>query len=198
MEAFKQRYPTVSLVIKTGHTDLIVEDIRSGALDLAVASLPLPNEGREFFIQPLYREELVAVVGPGHALAKRRLVQPEEVKKYPLIVFPRGSSTRQVLDRSFQELNITPRIQLELENDEAVEKAIRPAGDAVVNGTGRLESSVAFPQPYAERRAVGRRSGDEIDLHQTGLLESCEMAGQVALGQPRRALKEDEVSGLHS
>ena len=130
MEAFKQRYPTVSLVIKTGHTDLIVEDIRSGALGLAVASLPLPNEGREFFIQPLYREELVAVVGPGHALAKRRLVQPEEVKKYPLIVFPRGSSTRQVLDRSFQELNITPRIQLELENDEAVEKAI-PTGIAV-------------------------------------------------------------------
>ncbi len=130
LESFKRRYPTVPLLIKTAHTDVIIEDMKSRTLDLAVATLPLPNEGREFSLRPLYREELVAVVGHGHPLARKKIVLPEELNKFPLIVFSKGSSTRRLLDRYFQELDITPLIQLELENDEAVERAIT-AGIAI-------------------------------------------------------------------
>jgi DNA-binding transcriptional LysR family regulator len=44
-------------------------------------------------------------------------------------VFSSGSSTRAVLDRFFEEVGIVPNIQLEVENDEAAERAL-------VNGVG--------------------------------------------------------------
>lgn len=124
LDKFKRRYPTIPILIKTGHTSHIIEYLRQGTLDLAIASLPLPIEGRDLRVRTLYREELVAVVGSRHPLAGKKLVAAEEIKKFPVIIFSKASSTRTILDICFRELNISPLVQLELENDEAVEKAI--------------------------------------------------------------------------
>ncbi len=124
LDKFKRRYPTIPILIKTGHTSHIVEDLRQGDLDLLVASLPLSVEGRDLLVQPLYKEELVAVVSPRHPLAGKPTVEAEEIKQFPVIIFSKASSTRAILDIYFRELNISPLIQLELENDEAVEKAL--------------------------------------------------------------------------
>jgi LysR family cyn operon transcriptional activator len=130
LDKFKRRYPTIPILIKTGTTGHVIEDLRQGMLDLTIASLPLPVEGRDLLVRPLYREELVAVVSPRHPLAGKRSVAAEEIKKFPLIIFSRGSTTRTILDNCFHEVGISPLVQLELENDEAVEKAIA-AGIAI-------------------------------------------------------------------
>jgi DNA-binding transcriptional LysR family regulator len=130
LEKFKQRYSSTAIVIKTGHTGHIIEDLRQGMLDLAVASLPLPVEGRELNVKILYREELVAVVGARHPLAGKKVVDCEKIRDFPQVIFPKGSSTREILDGFFRKLKISPLVQLELENDEAVERAIE-AGIAI-------------------------------------------------------------------
>ena len=124
LDKFKRRYPAIPILIKTGHTSYVIEDLRQGELDLTIASLPLPVEGRDLVVRPLYQEELVAVVSPRHPLARKKVVAAEEIKKFPLIIFSKASSTRVILDICFRELHISPMIQLELENDEAVEKAV--------------------------------------------------------------------------
>lgn len=124
LDKFKRRYPTIPILIKTGHTSHIVEDLRQGDLDLLVASLPLSVEGRDLVVRPLYKEELVAVVSPRHPLAGKTIVAAAEIKQFPVIIFSKASSTRAILDIYFRELNISPLVQLELENDEAVEKAL--------------------------------------------------------------------------
>jgi LysR family transcriptional regulator, cyn operon transcriptional activator len=130
LEDFKRRYPATPILVKTGHSVPLSEDLRQGALDVMITSLPLPLEGRDLAVKTLYREELVAVVGPGHPLAGKKIVQCEKMREFPLIIFPKGSSTREILDAFFRQLKISPIIQLELENDEAVERAIQ-AGIAI-------------------------------------------------------------------
>jgi len=128
---FKDRYPAVTVRVRTGQWPTILEDVRRGSLDMVIGSLPMPVEGREFLIKPLYREELVVVVGSHHPLARRIIIQPSELTNFPLIAFPAYSTTRRILDGVFRELKISPYIELEVENDEAVERAISRSATAL-------------------------------------------------------------------
>jgi DNA-binding transcriptional LysR family regulator len=119
-EEFKKLYPTVAVNIKTGQWPVIIEDVRTGMVDLVIGSLPLPILGRELSVRPLYREELVVVVGKNHPWSKKKVIQPQELNDFPLLAFLSQSATRQILDRSFQELKIAPKVKVELENDDAV------------------------------------------------------------------------------
>jgi len=123
-EEFKKRFPAVVIHIKTGQWPMILEDLRTGALDVILGSLPQAIETRVFLVRPLYREELVIVVGKHHPLAKKRVVQPQELNEVPLISFPSYSATHQILESMFHELRIAPEIKLELENDEAVVRCV--------------------------------------------------------------------------
>ncbi len=139
LEEFGRRYPAVPVHIRTGQWLTILEDVRGGVLDVVIGSVPLPIEGRDFLIRPLYREELVAVVGKRHPFAKKNLIQPDELNKFSLITFSPNSTTRRILDQVFQELKISPRVQLEVENDEAVEMAI--AAGAGISFMGKHRAS---------------------------------------------------------
>ena len=119
-EQFKARYSSVDVQIKTGQWPVIIEDIRTGMVDLVIGSLPLPILGRELAVRPLYREELVLVAGKNYPLANKKFIQPEELNDYPLLSFPSCSATRQILEHLFQELKISPKVKVELENDDAV------------------------------------------------------------------------------
>jgi DNA-binding transcriptional LysR family regulator len=119
---FKGRYPGVTVHIRTGPSSAILGDLRGGTLDVVI--LPIATEGCDLLIQPLYREELVAVVGNHHPFATKKSIRPDELNDFPLIAFPAHSTTRRTLDDLFRRLKISPTVQLEVENDEAVEKAI--------------------------------------------------------------------------
>ncbi|MGB7591209.1 MAG: LysR family transcriptional regulator [Terriglobia bacterium] len=118
-EEFKKRYPNVVFHIKTGHWPMVIEDIRTGVLDVVLGSLPSAVEARDYLVRPLYREELVVVVGKHHTLAKKRVIQPQELNEVPLITFS-YSVTRQILETVFRDLGISPQIKLEMEDDEAL------------------------------------------------------------------------------
>lgn len=119
-EEFKRICPMVAVHVKTGQWPVIIEDVRTGAVDLVIGSLPLPILGRELSVRPLYREELVVVVGKNHPLTKKKVIQPEELNDFPLLSFLSHSATRQILDHSFHELKIAPKVKIELENDDAM------------------------------------------------------------------------------
>jgi LysR family transcriptional activator of glutamate synthase operon len=119
-EQFKIQYPSVAVHIKTGQWPVIIEDIRTGTVDLVIGSLPLPILGRELAVRPLYREELVVVAGKNHPLSKKKEIQPQELNDYPLLAFLSYSATRQILEHAFQELKISPKVKVELENDDAM------------------------------------------------------------------------------
>src|SRR5262249_15411383 len=69
------------------------------------------------------REEIVVATQRGHPLSSHKFLQPERLADLPMVVFPKGSGTRVVLDRFFKQTGVTPLIQMEVENEEAAERA---------------------------------------------------------------------------
>jgi DNA-binding transcriptional LysR family regulator len=120
IEEFKRRHPSVALQIKTGSWPVIVEEVRTGTVDLIIGSLPLPLLVRELSVHPLYQEELVVVVDKDHVFTKKTVIQPHELNNSQLLAFPYRSATRQILEHSFHKLKISPKIKVELENDDAM------------------------------------------------------------------------------
>lgn len=145
IEKLKTRYPDASVRVRTGQWPLLVEDLRDGVIDAIVGCLPMPAEGREFVIRPLYREELVAVVGNHHPLARKGVLQPDELTEFPLIIFPRYTATRCILEELFLELKISPTIQMEVDNDESIGEVIdHDAGIAFLPKIRAIKDKIHF------------------------------------------------------
>src|ERR1700722_14792289 len=117
---FRKGHPTVDVLITTGHTPQILEQICAKEIDIGIVALPA--DVRELSVTPLYREEIVIAMQRGHPLSSHKSVRPEQLAGLPMIVFPKGSSTRVVLDRFFQQTGVAPLIQMEVENEEAAER----------------------------------------------------------------------------
>jgi LysR family transcriptional activator of glutamate synthase operon len=120
LREFRNRYPSVTVHVKTGQWPAVIEGVRSGEVDLVVRSLPLPPLARGLSVRRLYREELVVVVEKNHLFATRTVIQPQELNNLQLLSFPYDSATRQILEHSFHKLKISPTVEVELENDDAI------------------------------------------------------------------------------
>ncbi|HLU81014.1 MAG TPA: LysR substrate-binding domain-containing protein [Flavobacteriaceae bacterium] len=66
---FIKKYPKVNLKIEELNTDAIIEQLREGHLDAAIAATPLEQE--DIKERPLYYEPFVAYVPPNNRLSKK-------------------------------------------------------------------------------------------------------------------------------
>ncbi len=124
LEKFRRSFPNVSVLTTTGNADRIVEEIRSGTMNLGVVSMPVDSHG--LTLNPVYQEEFGVVVPSCSSLVRRkkRSLNIQELEGLPMITYPQGSALRRILDSLFAQRGIAPNIRLELENEEAVEQAV--------------------------------------------------------------------------
>jgi DNA-binding transcriptional LysR family regulator len=87
VEAFRERYPEVSLELSVGYTSLHAEQLRHGLIDVAFVRPPLLDAALEE--HELAREPLVCVLPTGHRLARRRVVARDDLLGEPLVFWPR-------------------------------------------------------------------------------------------------------------
>jgi DNA-binding transcriptional LysR family regulator len=115
LEMFKALHPQIELEVITAPTDSLLIKLRDNSIELGVLTLPIHASDLE--VIPLMTEEMVVVTSPKHpVLSKRSTIRVEEILDYPLILFPRGARTRDVLDEFFRAAEIAPRIVMEAEN----------------------------------------------------------------------------------
>lgn len=115
LEKFKELHPRIDLDLTTGSTEALVTKLRENSIDIGVLTLPV--KGPDLEVVPLYNEEMVVVASTKQgSLAKKRSITPEEIAKHPLILFPRETNTRVVLNEFFERAGITPRVVMEAEN----------------------------------------------------------------------------------
>jgi DNA-binding transcriptional LysR family regulator len=124
LESLRRSFPKVSILTTTGNADRIIEEIRSGTINVGVVSLPIDAHG--LTLTPLYQEEFGVVVPSRSALGRRKTksLTIEELQGLPIITYPQGSALRRILDSLFAQRGIVPNIRLEVENEEAVEQAV--------------------------------------------------------------------------
>ena len=141
--AFRTKYPGVDVKLQIANSQTIEGRVRERELDLGIVGGHALRPGQECLAAGML-DELVLIVPPTHAWAKRRDVTPESLADEPLLVREDGSATRSVTERALQRVKF--RVAMELDHTEAIKQG-------VMAGLG-----VAFVSLYAVQGeiAVGR------------------------------------------
>jgi DNA-binding transcriptional LysR family regulator len=97
---FRQQYPGIEIVMQLGNSEQVAAMVRAGELGLGVVDDGGTSEAR---VAARVEDELVLVVGPTHAWARRRDISSAELAGQPLLMREPGSATRQVTERALAE-----------------------------------------------------------------------------------------------
>jgi DNA-binding transcriptional LysR family regulator len=121
--AFQKRYPGIDLKLRIANSQVIEQQVKERELDLGIVGGHAVGPGEECLAAGLL-DELVVVVPPGHAWAKRRHVAPGQLAAQPLLMREEGSATRRVAERAFQQAGVKFRTVMELDHTEAIKQAV--------------------------------------------------------------------------
>jgi DNA-binding transcriptional LysR family regulator len=107
LSKFRESYPGVNLELIVSESEEIEDGVIRKRYDLGVIS----GTGKP---HPLLEEHVIdedridCIVSKKHPLSKSTRVSLAKLAEYPLIVYPRKSRTRQIIDRAFHERGIMP------------------------------------------------------------------------------------------
>lgn len=96
MEAMARDYPGVRVVVTDATTSSLLPQVVAGRLDLAVVNLPVDDA--ELTSEDLFAEDTILLTPADHPLATRTEVDLAEMAEFPLLLEPRGTGFRDVLD----------------------------------------------------------------------------------------------------
>jgi DNA-binding transcriptional LysR family regulator len=148
LSAFQLAHPGVEITLVEDNSDRLIEDVRSGATDLAlIGAAGTPPTGVESLV--VVKEQLVAAVPCGHPLAGRHRATLAEVCAYPIVSLPHGAGIRTVFDLACDAGDIRADIALQASAPGAVaDLAVRGLGIAILSESmtrhyqGRLQSLI--------------------------------------------------------
>jgi len=154
LAALREAFPRLELHVRSGHTDLTLERLLVGEIDVGLLTLPV--------VQPRLRlieagsDELVLIVAPSHPLAERSRVDPTDLADESLLICERRSRTFQLVERVLLEAGVFPRVAMEIDHQEAVTKMVAAGlGVAIVPRwaiIAEIESGEVVPVPFGDAR----------------------------------------------
>lgn len=92
-----ERMPALTLRVVEDQTERLLSALREGSLDAALIALPAETSGITEI--PIYEEDFVLALPPGHPLSGKRRVPPAALAQLPLLLLDEGHCLRdQALD----------------------------------------------------------------------------------------------------
>jgi DNA-binding transcriptional LysR family regulator len=131
MATFHARYPEVTVTLRSGGSNLLIEAVRDRKLDVAVVGSNVSTPTGRLTFTELFTEPLVAVLPSSHELAGRRSVLLDQLAALPFIDFPPGYGLRHETDRGFA--GVTRRVAFEVTRvDEVIQFVSQDLGVALL------------------------------------------------------------------
>jgi DNA-binding transcriptional LysR family regulator len=153
--AFRTRFPDITVRLVEPEDDREARSLlATGECELGLVVLPV-RESR-IVTEPLFDQEVLAVLPPGSRPRTRRGALPvETLAEMPLITTPVGTSSRRLLDRALATVEATPRIAVETDQREA----ILPL---VLEGAGAALLAAPLAAGAVDRGAVVFRTSPKV------------------------------------
>jgi DNA-binding transcriptional LysR family regulator len=116
LEAYRARYPRVTLTVEAGVAHEIMRRVvaRDVDLGLVVLTAPGPDPPAELTCVPLGASEIVFVAPASEPLVKRKRLIIDEIGELPWILSPAGCQYRGFLERRFAERGLTMNVAVEV------------------------------------------------------------------------------------
>ncbi|MGB3683702.1 MAG: LysR family transcriptional regulator [Rubrobacteraceae bacterium] len=121
LERFSGAYPKVSVSVRTGHAENILEMTLKEEVQLGLTRAMSHPEIASF---PLYEDELVLVVDPDHRFTRRGSAGISEVGEEQLIFFDNDSSYYDQTQTLFRDAGFRELRTMEVDNIEAAKRMV--------------------------------------------------------------------------
>ena len=153
-----REHPGVRMTVSEGATSSLVPLLDSGGIDAAILHLPVPDGDYE--VRELFAESLLLLCAGSHPLAGREEIGIQELAAHPLLLAPRGTAQRRILDRAAASNGVALRAQAEIDGVRLMTSlAFEGFGAAIVPASavpGWLKGDfVRITVPELPRRVVG-------------------------------------------
>ena len=123
MSRFERGQPGISVALRIANSRVIEEQVRANELDLGVVGGHGLRPG-EACLAAGVLDELVLIVPPGHAWARRARGEVSVLARERLLIREEGSATRQVTERALQRADARIGRTLVLDHTEAIKQAV--------------------------------------------------------------------------
>ncbi len=109
---FKQAFPKVHLALHQCGPDEIVALLKSGKVDIGIATEALHEEGQLFACFPFYHWYHGVIVPEGHPLADGEPLTLERIAGHPIVTYHEGFTGRARIDQAFSSADLVTDIVL--------------------------------------------------------------------------------------
>mgnify|MGYP001547209097 CR=1 FL=1 len=141
------RYPDVELDLRFLDSEVILAEVEHGQTELGLATLP-PVAPETMACRPIWTDQLVVVVAPGHALSDATEVKFEHLARERAILPGEGTYTRRIIERALQPLGINLRVTLATNYLETIKMMVSVGLGWSVLPLGMVDADVAvLPVP---------------------------------------------------
>jgi len=106
LKTFNAKHPGVDVEIAVDATHRPVDALLENEIDLAVITATV--EDSRLHVRPLFEDEMLAVVAPGHPLASRAYIEPSELAAEHLLVYRNDRRDNYVFNRILNPAGIEP------------------------------------------------------------------------------------------
>jgi LysR family transcriptional regulator, hydrogen peroxide-inducible genes activator len=113
LATFSRKHPEARVTVVEEITPLLLEKLRAGGMDAAIAALPLPVRGHEFAVLPLLRERLYAVLPKRHPLARASSLSLGDLSPEPFLLLRDGHCFRETAVAACKRAHLDPQIVFE-------------------------------------------------------------------------------------
>jgi len=111
LTAFTRQFPQAQLTVVEEITPVLLDRLRSSAVDVAILALPI--RGHEFDAFPLLTERLFAALPRKHALGRRTSLSLKDLRKEPFLLLRDGHCFRDTAVAACDRARLHPQIVFE-------------------------------------------------------------------------------------
>ena len=122
LKELRKQHPAADIMVTSGTSEVLVDQILSGDVDIAFVSLPVDVRGIK--TERLNQDQLVAIASPRHKLAKQRTIDAYTLAGERLILGERGGNTRRLIDQFFAQAGVTLHVAMELSRQQAIKRMV--------------------------------------------------------------------------
>jgi DNA-binding transcriptional LysR family regulator len=122
LKELRKQHPAAEIAVTSGTSEVLVDQILAGEVDVAFVSLPVDVRGIK--TERLSEDQLVAIASPRHKLAKQKTISAYTLAGERLILGERGGNTRRLIDQFFAQAGVTLHVTMELSRQQAIKRMV--------------------------------------------------------------------------
>jgi DNA-binding transcriptional LysR family regulator len=152
---FQSQHPSVRFRLKESGSSEVADDVRSGELEVGLATLPVRDQGLE--VHPLMTDRIVLVARSDHPLAQGKRIGAEQLDGQPFIGFLTGTAIRQIIDSALREAGVEMNAVMELRSIPTILHMVASTGNLAFVSRVGIDARSDLTQPNIQGLRIERQ-----------------------------------------